>query len=137
MLDQVGDEAAEVVPLLGELLDEGQCPCGVAIDDEVAEAEERLLLDRAEQLQDRLHRHLAFGRRRELVECRGRVAERAARRARDQRERSEERRVGKSVDLGGRGTSKKKEGRRSARRDTSASRGQRSPSRRGLQSKRW
>ena len=58
------------------------CPCSessstnderagrVAVDDEVAEPEERLLLDRAEQLQDGLHGDRALGRGRELVERR-------------------------------------------------------------------
>ena len=56
VLDQVGDEPAEVVALLRQLLDEGERARRVAVDDEVAEPEERLLLDRAEQLQHRLHR---------------------------------------------------------------------------------
>ena len=87
VLDQLRHEAAEIVALLGELLDERERARGVAVDDEVAEPEERLLLDRAEQLQHRLHRDLALGRGGELVERRRRVAERAARRARDERER--------------------------------------------------
>ena len=87
MLEQVGDEPAEVLSLLGQLLDERQRAGGVAVDDEVEQPEQRLLLDRAEHLQHRLHgdRPLAAGR--ELVERRLGVAVRAARRARDQRER--------------------------------------------------
>ena len=54
VLEQVGDEPAEVLALLGELLDERERAGRVAVDHEVAEAEERLLLDRAEQLQDGL-----------------------------------------------------------------------------------
>ena len=50
VLDQVEDEPAEVVALLRELLDEGERAGRVAVDHEVAEPEERLLLDRAEQL---------------------------------------------------------------------------------------
>ena len=87
VLEQVGHEPAEILALLGELLDEGQRAGRVAVDDQVAEPEERLLLDRAEQLQHRLHRDLVLGRGRELVERRDRVAVGAARRARDQRQR--------------------------------------------------
>ena len=50
VLQQVGDEAAEILALLGELLDEDERARGVAVDDRVAEAEERVLLDRAEEL---------------------------------------------------------------------------------------
>ena len=81
------DEPAEVLALLGELLEEDERAGRVAVDDEVAEPEEHLLLDRAEQLQHVLHGDRAAGRGRELVERRDRVAERAARRARDERER--------------------------------------------------
>ena len=81
------DEPAEVLSLGGELLDEGERAGGVAVDDEVAEPEERLLLDRAEQLEHVLHGDLALGRGGELVERRDGVAVRAARAARDQRER--------------------------------------------------
>ncbi len=87
VLEQVEDEPAEVLPLLGELLEEDERTGGVAVDDEVAEAEQHLLLDRAEQLQHVLHRDRAAGRRGELVERRDGVAERPARRARDERER--------------------------------------------------
>ena len=87
VLDQLAHEPAEVVALLGELLDECERARRVAVDDEVAEAEERLLLDRAEELQHRLNRHLALGRGRQLVERRGRVAERSACGAGDERQR--------------------------------------------------
>ena len=73
--------------LLREILDERQRAGGVAVDDEIAEPEQRVLLDGAEQLQHRLHRDVPLGRGRELVERRHRVAVRAARAARDQRER--------------------------------------------------
>ena len=74
---------AEVLALRRELLDERERAGGVVVDDEVAEAEERLLLDRAEQLQHGLHRDLALGRGGELVERRLGVADtRRARRAR-------------------------------------------------------
>ena len=55
VLEQVGDEPAEILALLGELLEERQRAGRVAVDDEVAEPEERLLLDRAEELEHRLH----------------------------------------------------------------------------------
>ena len=87
MLEQVGDEAPEVLPLLGELLDLDERARGVAVDDRVAEAEEGVLLDGAEQLQDGLDVDRVAGRRRQLVERRLRVAERASRAPRDQRER--------------------------------------------------
>ena len=53
VLEQVGDEPRQVLALLGELLDEREQAGGVAVDDQVAEAEERLLLDGAEQLRAR------------------------------------------------------------------------------------
>jgi hypothetical protein len=87
VLEQVGDEPAEILALLGELLDDDEGPGGVAVDDQVAEPEERVLLDCAEQLQDRLDRDLALGRGGELVDRRDRVSEAAARRTGDQRER--------------------------------------------------
>ena len=62
VLEQIGDEAAEILALLGELLEERQRTGRVAVDDEVADPEERLLLDRAEQLEHRLHGDLALGR---------------------------------------------------------------------------
>ena len=62
MLEQVRDEAAEILSLFRELLDEREGTRSVAVDDEIAEAEQRLFLHGAEQLQHRLHGHLAFGR---------------------------------------------------------------------------
>ena len=96
VLEQVGDEAPEVLALLGELLEEGQRARGVAVDHEVADAEERLLLDGAEELEHGLDGHLLLRRGGELVERRDGVAERAARRPRDERER----RVGRVDRLG-------------------------------------
>ena len=87
VLEQVGDEPAEILALLGELLEEDERAGRVAVDDRVAEAEERVLLDGAEQLQHGLDVDRVPGRGRELVECRDRVAERAARAAGDQRQR--------------------------------------------------
>ena len=55
MLEQVGDEPPEILALLGDLLEEAQRARGVAVDDEVAEPEEHLVLDGAEQLQHVLH----------------------------------------------------------------------------------
>ena len=87
MLDQVEDEPAEVVAALRELLEIGERAGGVAVDHEVAETEERLLLDRPEQLEHGLHRDLVAGGRRELVERRLRVAKCPASAARDERQR--------------------------------------------------
>ena len=47
VLQQVGDEPAEILALLRELLDERQRAGCVAVDDEVAETEQRLLFDGA------------------------------------------------------------------------------------------
>ncbi len=75
------------------------CPCsessstnvsatgGVSVDDEVAQTEQHFLLDRAEQLQHGLHRHLLLRCGRELVERRLGIAIRAARASVDQRQR--------------------------------------------------
>ncbi len=52
MLEQVEHEAAEVLALLGELLEEDERAGRVPVDDQVAEPEQHLVLDRAEQLQD-------------------------------------------------------------------------------------
>ena len=57
------------------------------VDDEVADPEERFLLDRAEQLEHGGHGHLPVGRRGDLVERRDGVPEAAARVAGDERER--------------------------------------------------
>ena len=87
VLEQVGDEPAEILSLLRELLDEDERAGRVAVDDHVAEAEQRLLVHGADQLQDSLRVDGVGRRGRELVERRDRVAERAARAPRDQRER--------------------------------------------------
>ena len=87
VLEQVGARAGQILTLLSELLDEDERTGGVPIDDRVADPEERVLLDRPEQLEHRLDVDLVPCRRRELVESRDGVAERAARAARDQRER--------------------------------------------------
>ena len=87
VLEQVGDEPADVEPLLRELLDVRERARGVVVDDEVAEAEQRLLVGCAEQLEHGLDRDLAAGRRRELVERRHGVAEASLRGSRDERQR--------------------------------------------------
>ena len=86
MLEQVDDEAAEILSLLRELLHECESAGGVPVDDEVAEPEQGLLLHGAEELEHRLHRDLLLGRRCELVERRYRVAERPACAARNESE---------------------------------------------------
>ena len=97
MLEQVGDEPAEVLTLLRELLQERERTGGVAVDDRVTEAEERVLLDGAEKLQHGLDVDLVPGRRCELVERRDRVSKRAAAAACDQRERTVGRTLARSV----------------------------------------
>ena len=87
VLDQLRDEPADVLSLLGELLDLDEGAGGVVIDDRVAEAEERVLLDAADELEHVLDRDRATRRGRELVEGRDAVAERAVGAARDQGER--------------------------------------------------
>jgi hypothetical protein len=87
VLEQVGHEPAEVLALLGEVLDERERAGGVAVDHEVAQAEQRLLLDRAEELEHRLDGHRSLRRRGQLVERRNGVAVGAAGAAGDQRER--------------------------------------------------
>ena len=77
VLEQVGDEPPEVLALLGELLQEDERAGGVAVDDEVAEPEERLLLDRAEQLEHVLHGDRAARSRRRA----GRASRPASRKA--------------------------------------------------------
>src|SRR5438105_742723 len=51
VFEQVDDEPAEVLALLGELFEEGEGAGRVAVDHKVAETEQRLLLDCAGQLQ--------------------------------------------------------------------------------------
>ena len=87
VLEQIRDEPTQILALLRELLDETKRAGAVAVDHEVADAEEGLLLDRAQELQDGLDGDLALRRSRELVERRDGVAERAARAARDERQR--------------------------------------------------
>ena len=87
MLEEVVDEPADVLALLRELLDERERTGRVVVDDEIAELEQRLLVDGAEQLQHGLHGQLAARRSRELVEQRHGVAETALRRAGDLRQR--------------------------------------------------
>ena len=86
MLEQVVDQPSQVLALVGELFDEREQAGRVLVDDQVAEPEERLLVDCAEQLQHGLDGHLAVRCRGELVERRDRVAEAPARAPRDQRE---------------------------------------------------
>ena len=87
VLDQVGDEPSEILALLRQLLDEEERARRVAVDDHVAQPKQRLLVDRADELEHRLRVDRARGRRGELVERRDGVAERAARSAGDERER--------------------------------------------------
>ncbi len=87
MLEQVGDEAVEILPLLGELLDELEQARRVSIDDQVAETKQRVLLDGAEELQDILDDDRPFGRGGELIERRDGIAEAPACAARDDRQR--------------------------------------------------
>ena len=84
VLEQVGDKAAEILPLLRELLEEDERAGRVAVDDRVAEPEERVLLDGAEKLEHGLDVDRVPGRGGELVECGDGIAERAARTTRDQ-----------------------------------------------------
>ena len=86
MLEQVDDEAAEILSLLRQLFHERERAGGVPVDDEIAEPEQGLLLHGAEELEHRLHRDLLLRRRCELVERRHRVAERPACAARNERE---------------------------------------------------
>ena len=86
VLEQVVDDTAEILSLLRELLEEEERSGRVAVDDHVAEPQQRLLVDRADELEDGLRVDRVVRRRGELVERRDRVAERAARGARDERE---------------------------------------------------
>ena len=87
VLEQLDDETTDVLALLRKLLDVRERARGIAIDDEVAEPEERLLVDGPEQLEHGLHRDLAAGRGRQLVEGRHGVTEAALGRAANERER--------------------------------------------------
>jgi hypothetical protein len=62
VLDQVEDESAEIVAALRKLLEVRERTGSVAVDQEVAEPEQRLLLDRPEELERRLHGDLVSGR---------------------------------------------------------------------------
>ena len=64
VLEQVGHEPAQVLALLGELLDEHERARRVAVDDRVAQPEQRVLLDRADELEDVLHADLRPASRR-------------------------------------------------------------------------
>ena len=74
------DDSAEILSLLRELLEEEERSGRVAIDDHVAQPQQRLLVDRADELEDGLRVDRVVRRRGELVERRDGVAERAARR---------------------------------------------------------
>ena len=52
MVEQIGDQPAEILPLRRELLDLDEHAGRVPVDDRVAEPEERLLLDRTDELED-------------------------------------------------------------------------------------
>ena len=77
MLEQLQNEAPDILSLLGQLLDMCERAGGVAVDDEIAEPEERLLVHGPQQLEHGLDGDLAAGRGGELVERRHRVAEAA------------------------------------------------------------
>ena len=79
VLEQVGDEPTEILTLLGELLDEEERARRVAVDHHVAEPQERLLVDRSDELEHGLRVDRAVRRGGELVERGHGVAERAAR----------------------------------------------------------
>ena len=86
VLEQIAHEAPDVLTLLAELLDEQEGAGGVVVDDRVAEAKQRVLLDRADELKHILHRDLAPGGSRELVERGHGIAESTSSPACDQRE---------------------------------------------------
>ena len=86
VLEQIRDETAEILALLRELLDECKGPGRVPVDDQVAQAEQRLLLDRAQELEHGLHGDLFLRRRRQLVERRLGIAVSPASAPRNQRE---------------------------------------------------
>ena len=87
MLEEVVDEATEVLTLLGELLDEDERSGRVVVDHHVAEPEERVLVHGSQKLEDGLRVDRSVRRRRELVERRDGVAKRPARAPGDERER--------------------------------------------------
>ena len=81
VLEQVVDDTPEILSLLRELLEEEERAGRVAVDDHVAEPQQRLLVDRADELEDGLRVDRVVRRGGELVERRDRVAKRAARRS--------------------------------------------------------
>ena len=87
VLEEIGDEAAEILAALGELVHEQQRSGRVAVDDHVAEPQERLLLDGADELEDCLRIDRVVRRRCELVERRDGVPERPTRAPSDKRQR--------------------------------------------------
>ena len=87
VLEQLLRELAQVLPALGELLDEHERARDVAVDDRVAEPEEHVLLDRGAELEHVLYRDRLRRRGGQLVEHRDRVPVRPVGTARDERER--------------------------------------------------
>ena len=87
VLEQVRDEPAQVLPALRELVEEEERSGRVLVDDHVAEPEQRLLVDRADELEHGLRVDGVVRRGGELVERRDRVAEGTSGGARDQRQR--------------------------------------------------
>ncbi len=86
MLDQLGDEPTDVLPLLCELFDLDERSGRVPVDDGVAEAEEGVFLDPADQLEHVLDGDRAAGGGGELIEGRDGIAKRAVGAAGDQRQ---------------------------------------------------
>ena len=86
MLEELPRQLSEILTPLGDLLDQDERARDVAIDDRVAEPEQRVLLDRRAELEDVLDGDLPLRRGGQLVERRDRVAERSAGAARDERE---------------------------------------------------
>ena len=79
VLQEVDHDATEVLSLLGELLEEEERARRVAVDDCVAEPQERLLVDGSDELENRLGVDRVVRRGGELVEGGDGVAEGAAR----------------------------------------------------------
>ncbi len=87
VLEQIAHDPREVLAALGEILEKLERSGAVRVDDEVAEAEEHLVLDRAEDVEHLPDGDLPPGRGRELVERRFGVAEGPVAAAGDERER--------------------------------------------------
>ena len=87
MRREVGDQLADVLAALDELVDEHEQRRGVLGDDALDDAQEHGLVDRAEQPAHVVGAQRAVERGRELVEPGDGVAERPARVAGDQAER--------------------------------------------------